>query len=172
MRPIQSISTVLLISLFSLSGFALAQNQVYVCTDPNGNKEYRNTGSTKGCAKVELPSITTVPASQMRSSGGNRGNSNNNANSPSEENFPKVDPQTQRARDNDRRQVLEQELQKEQKKLEDLKKEYNNGQPERLGSERNYAKYQERVKQLQDNISRTEQNIESIQREIKGLRAN
>ena len=33
---------------------------VYLCTDENGNKEYRNTGITKGCKKINLPGLTTA----------------------------------------------------------------------------------------------------------------
>jgi len=46
----------------------------------------------------------------------------------------------------------------------------NEGQPERQGNERNYAKYQERVAQLKDNLSRTQQNVEALKREIANIR--
>ncbi len=47
---------------------------------------------------------------------------------------------------------------------------FNNGEPERQGNERNYAKYQERVAQMRDDISRTERNIEALRREIANIR--
>jgi hypothetical protein len=50
--------------------------------------------------------------------------------------------------------------------LDRLKAEYNSGEPERRGDERNYARYQERVARLQEEIERTEGNIGSLQREI------
>jgi SMC interacting uncharacterized protein involved in chromosome segregation len=85
-------------------------------------------------------------------------------------NFPRVDSAQQRARDDDRREILNDELRNEEKKLADLKRDFNNGEPERVGGERNYAKYQERVAQMRDNISRSERNIEALKREIGNLR--
>ena len=67
-------------------------------------------------------------------------------------------------------QILTDEIRAEENKLADLKKEYQNGEPERLGSERNYAKYQERVATMKDDIARTEKNIEALKREIGQLK--
>jgi ubiquinone biosynthesis protein UbiJ len=67
-------------------------------------------------------------------------------------------------------QILTDEIRTEENKLADLKKEYQNGEPERLGSERNYAKYQERVATMKDDIARTEKNIEALKREIGQLK--
>ncbi|UUZ50329.1 hypothetical protein LP420_10685 [Massilia sp. B-10] len=58
----------------------------------------------------------------------------------------------------------------EKKKLAEMKKEFNNGEPERQGNERNYAKYQERVEQMKDSISRAEKNIEALEREIANIK--
>ena len=60
---------------------------------------------------------------------------------------------TQKARDSDRKQILQDELKTEEQKLADLKKEYNNGEPERRGDERNFAKYQERTTMMKENIA-------------------
>jgi septal ring factor EnvC (AmiA/AmiB activator) len=84
--------------------------------------------------------------------------------------FPRVDNATQRARDDDRRAILDEELRAEEKKLGELKREFNNGEPERQGNERNYAKYQERVAQMRDDIGRAEKNIEALKREIANIR--
>jgi hypothetical protein len=129
-------------------GRAYAESDVYLCVDENGHKEYKNNGSTKGCKKVELPGITVVPAPTLKKPV---------AKSPSD--FPKVDDSTQKSRDNDRRQILQDELKSEQQKLADLKKDYNNGEPERHGDEKNYAKYQERVGNMKEDIARSEKNI-------------
>jgi ubiquinone biosynthesis protein UbiJ len=67
-------------------------------------------------------------------------------------------------------QILTDEIRTEENKLAELKKEYQNGEPERLGSERNYAKYQERVATMKDDIARTEKNIEALKREIGQLK--
>ena len=72
-------------------------------------------------------------------------------------------------RDLERKQILDTELKAEQKKLADLTAEYKNGEPDRLGNERNFAKYQERTASLKQDINRAQQNIDALQREIGGL---
>jgi HAMP domain-containing protein len=146
------------ILLVAVLGYAHAQSEVYLCVDGQGNKEYKNTGATKGCKKVDLPSITTIPAPVMKRSPG------------ASSDFPKVTSDTQRARDNDRRQILQDELKNEEDKLANLRKEYNNGEPERRGDERNYAKYQERTAAMKDEINRSEQNVEALKRELNSLK--
>ena len=84
--------------------------------------------------------------------------------------FPRVDTSQQRARDDDRRGILNEELRLEAQKLAELRAEYKNGEPDRLGSERNYAKYQERVANLRDAIGRSERNIEALRREISNIK--
>jgi chromosome segregation ATPase len=81
-----------------------------------------------------------------------------------------VDGAAQRARDDDRRAILDEELRAEEKKLADLRQEYKNGEPDRLGNERNYAKYQERTGRLRDDIGRAERNIDALRREIATIR--
>lgn len=149
----------LLCSIIVLPVFA--QSDVYLCIDANGNKEYKNTGSTARCKKVDLPPMTTLPAPAKSAAPASKS-------APSD--FPRVDDSVQKARDNERRQILQDELRKEEKKLADIRSEYNNGQPERLGSERNYAKYQERTATLKDNLERTEKNVEALKRELNNLK--
>jgi hypothetical protein len=50
----------------------------------------------------------------------------------------RVDPAAQRARDSDARRILADELKREEERLAQLQKEYNNGEPERRGDERNF----------------------------------
>jgi hypothetical protein len=73
-------------------------------------------------------------------------------------------------RDSDRRRILEDELRTEEDRLAKLKSEYNNGEPERRGDERNYALYRDRVQRLQEDIGRSENNISSLRRELALLR--
>ena len=84
--------------------------------------------------------------------------------------FPRVDSAQQRVRDNDRREILTEELRNEERKLIELRRDFNNGEPERQGNERNYAKYQERVGSMRDNISRSEKNIEALRRELSNIK--
>ena len=80
-----------------------------------------------------------------------------------------MDPQAQRSRDNDSRRILEGELRREEDRLSELRKEYNNGEPERLGNERNYQKYLDRVAELKGNIARKESDVSAIRRELSKL---
>lgn len=84
--------------------------------------------------------------------------------------FPKVDGAEQKARDADRRRILQDELGSEENKLAALRKEYNGGQPERQGNERDQARYQERIAQLKDKLNRAEQNVAALKREMATIR--
>lgn len=141
-----------------------AQSDVYLCMDGHGNKEYKNTGITKGCKRVDLPGITMIPEPKRPVQTASTKPASTSAG------FPKVDSDTQKARDNDRRQILLDEMNNEEQKLANLKKDFNNGDPERRGDEHNYAKYQERVASLKEDIARTEKNIEALKREISNLK--
>lgn len=146
------------------ASYAYAQSDVYLCMDGHGKKEYRNTGITKACRKVDLPGITMIPAPKRQVQTA----SAKPDNTPSD--FPKVDSGTQKARDDERRQILLDEMKSEEQKLANLKRDFNSGEPERRGDEHNYAKYQERVASLKEDIARTEKNIEALKREISNLK--
>jgi hypothetical protein len=156
----------ILLFLAVAGGSAHAQNEVFLCVDDNGKKEYKNTGATKGCKKIDLPSLTTIPAPPKRAAVQNVATKSSSA--PSD--FPKIDSNTQKARDSDRKQILLDEMRVEEEKLANLKKEFNNGEPERRGDERNYAKYQERVASMKEDIDRSEKNIEALKRELGNLK--
>ena len=147
-------------------GAAHAQSEVFLCVDEHGNKEYKNTGTTKGCKKIDMSAVTVIGSAPKRTVV----NQAKPAAAASPSDFPKVDSTTQKARDNDRRQILTDEMKLEEQKLDTLKKEYNSGEPERRGDERNYAKYEERTANLKEDVSRTEKNIEALKRELGNLK--
>lgn len=146
--------------------------QVYRCDSPNGVPVYQGTPKGTNCQPVDLQPLTTIPAPRLPASkaSGTAGAGGSPAARPSPEGFPKVDVAAQRARDDDRRRILEDELQKEQARLDELKAEYKNGEPDRLGNERNYQKYLDRVARLEEDIARTETNIASLRRELTTIR--
>lgn len=156
--------------------YAQAEPEVFLCVDEKGRKEYKNTGSTKGCKRVDLPQITTVhapkrvagSASAGASAAGSASATSAAAKTPPD--FPKIDSGTQKTRDNDKKKILFDELKAEENKLATLRKDFNNGEPERRGEEINYAKYQERVGQMKDDIARTEKNIEALKRELSNVK--
>jgi hypothetical protein len=75
----------------------------------------------------------------------------------------------QKGRDSDAKRILESELRAEQERLSALLKDYNNGEPERQGGERNYQKYQDRVSEMKAAITRKEADISAIKRELTKL---
>jgi hypothetical protein len=152
---------------------ARAQSVVYKCVDKNNRVEFTDINKP-GCKVLDLPGYVAstpapapraVPAVTMRQGAGRPAGA-----APNPAGFPRVDGATQKARDDDRRAILEDELRAEERKLADLKRDFNNGEPERQGNEKNYAKYQERVAQMRDNIGRSEKNVEALKREIANIK--
>ncbi|WP_229420520.1 DUF4124 domain-containing protein [Pseudoduganella albidiflava] len=163
--------------LFLLTATAGASAQIYRCTDAEGRKEYTDRQIRgKQCVLLDLPNAA-IPAPPPREATRPRplapapaASPAPRAASPGPVAFPRVNTAEQKARDADRRQILTDELNAEMQKLGELRREFNNGEPERRGDERNYAKYQERVASLRDAIARSEQNVAALQREIANIR--
>lgn len=135
----------------------MANGGVFKCVDRDGNITYGNTGDVKGCKRIETDAVNTVPFPRAPATA---------ARAPA----AKSDGGAQRARDSDRRKILQEELSAEEKKLAELKKEYNAGEPERQGGERNFAKYQERTDKLKADVTRSESNVESLRRELGAIK--
>ncbi len=141
------------------------EKSVYRCpgnlyTDALSAKE----AIAKGCKTLEGTPITIIqspvrPAAKSAASGGGGSNSGGD----------KVSAQDQKARDADARQILDAELRKEEEALAGLRKEYNNGEPERRGDERNFQKYIDRTNELRNAITRKEADLASIRRELSKL---
>lgn len=150
----------------ALAGISHAQSEVYVCIGENGTREYKNTGTTKGCKRVDMQGTAMIvapdkkPVAQTALA--------KPAASPAD--FPRIDTKAQKVRDNDRLQILADELKAEEKKMAALRQEFNGGEPERRGDERNYAKYQDRVASMKLDLARAEKNIEALKREIANLK--
>lgn len=155
----------LIVLLLAVTGIpAWAQQDIYVCVDAQGRREYRNTGPQAHCKRADLPDVSIVS-----STSGSRSSvlPEKTVAVPA---LPSVNASKQKARDEERKRILQDELQVEQSKLTELQREYNDGEPERLGGERNYAKYLERTARLKDELARTERNIEALKRELKMLK--
>ncbi|WP_229413318.1 DUF4124 domain-containing protein [Massilia violaceinigra] len=159
-RPLRM--PLLALVLFAGLGAQLpARADIYLCVDASGRKELTDNPKP-GCKQLDVPN--NIPAPSARKSSGPA----KPVTTPTD--FPKVGDSEQRARDSDRRQILNDELRAEEKKLAELKREYNKGEPERQGNEKNYAKYEERVKSMAENIARAEKNIEALRREISNIK--
>lgn len=141
----------LLVALLPL--MANAQT-IYKCIDAGGGTVITNTRIDKSCKPVaSAPETTLPPPPKVRSAA---------AGAPSPAGFPRVGEETQRARDNDRRHILGQELAGEQRALEQARKELAEQEAARGGGERS-APYRDRVAQH-------ERNIQAIQKELDNLR--
>lgn len=151
-----------------LAGLAMAQSaNVYRCPGPPvlyTDALTPNEARDKGCRLVEGTPITVIQMPRARPSGSAAPAST--ASGAVRSTDSKVDPSTQRQRDADARRILEEELRRDEDKLAALKREYNNGEPERRGEERNYQLYLDRVSSLKASITRTESDIAAIKREL------
>ena len=132
-------------------------NVYYRCPD----NVFTNTISakeaeSKGCKAMEAHQPTTIPAPKARPGVVAAPGSS----------ASRVDAQEQKQRDTDARKILQDELIKAQASLDALQKEYNNGQPERNGDEKNFQKYLDRTADLKAQITRTESDIGAITREL------
>ncbi|WP_422085652.1 hypothetical protein [Variovorax sp.] len=160
-------------SLFFLAGSvlialpAVAQERVWRC----GN-EYTNNATVaqqKGCKVLEGGNVTVVQGTRA-SGGGSASSSGASTAARAPAGSPRVEGVDQRARDGEARSVLESELKKAEARQAELLKDYNNGEPEKQGSEgRNYQKYLDRVADMKAEIARNESDIAGIRREINRL---
>lgn len=142
-------------AFFAASQVVWAQDRIYRC----GN-EYTNTvpvDQKSNCKLVTGGNVTIVqrqtfvtPARAATVPGGQR-----------------LDASQQRARDADAREILESELRKVTQRREELAREYNNGEGEKLGPEtRNHQKYLDRMAELKADLDRTDSDIAGLQREL------
>jgi hypothetical protein len=153
-------------AVLAIVGAASAQTTIFRCgnTYTNDAKE----AQAKGCKAVEGGNVTVVQGTKPN---GPRPAPMATQGSGSRE--QKVDSGEQRARDAEARSILDAELKKAEAKLADLKREYNNGEPEKMGPEhKNYQKYLDRVAELKASIERTEQDIAGLKRELSRTSAN
>jgi hypothetical protein len=82
----------------------------------------------------------------------------------------RVDSDTQRQRDDQRRSILESELASEEERLAQAKRELAEQEAVRHGDERNYQRVLERLKPYQEAVAQHEKNIASIKQELGNLR--
>jgi hypothetical protein len=81
--------------------------------------------------------------------------------------FPRVDADTQKARDDLRHKVLADELATEQKLLADAQAEYGSGAPAPLPEEKADAeRYRQRIERLRQSVQLHERNIDALKKEL------
>ena len=154
-------ATILVIAMATLAATAAgahAQTKIYRCGNTYTNSEAE--AKAKGCKPMEGGNITVVEGTKVNGAATTRV-----ATAPSSS--QRVDSFEQKQRDADARMILEQELKKAEARRDELQKEFNNGEPEKMGPEhRNEQKYLDRIAELKASIARNDNDIAGIKREL------
>lgn len=146
-----------LVLLIAAVAMPLSAQTIYKCIDANGGTLISNSRVEKSCK-----AIVSGPESSMPPPPSPRTRSVGAAANPTPAGFPRVQEDTQKARDNDRQHILEQELAGEQRSLEQARRDLSDQEALRASPDR-LAPYRDRVAQH-------ERNIQAIQRELMGIR--
>ena len=154
------------------------KNRVYIC-EYNGKKALRNTPpldtSLRQCQAKTLVTLVAVPTvSNVPKPVGYPMNSSRAFNDPQPAANAlvlgsRIPTSVQSQRDVGRQRILLAELQAAEQRLAELNSEYRGGQPDRLGSEKNYQKYLDRTSDLKKHIQLTEATIASLRRELSAM---
>ena len=139
-----------------LCGGVHAQSTIYKCVDAAGRVEFTDVNKA-GCKSLDLPGSYPAP---VRRGGASTRQSSAPAPVVTPANFPRVDTSVQKARDDDRRGILTEELRSEEKKLADLK----------TTSSSSDGKNPERMASMKEDIGRAERNVDALRREISNIR--
>ena len=143
---------------------------IYKHVDEDGQVTYSNV-KIKGGKKIDIEPADTSFGTQVKEK------TSRPANKATPKNFPKVDANTQKDRDNSRKQILLSELESEKKALAQAKQAYKDGEsnPETFktksgGIGRNFAKYQAKMKKLQSDVDVHQRNVELLEKEISNIK--
>jgi hypothetical protein len=158
----------------ALAGSASLAGPVYRCPGEPVNYTDQITpqqAKDRGCKALDGAPITIAqpassrarPAAAVEAASSSTASPGTASQRPNEQ---RVDPKEQRERDADARRILETELRREEDKLASLRKDYNQGEPERQGNEKNYQRYLDRVEEMKQGIARKEADIAAIKREL------
>ena len=138
----------------------LVHAEIYKAVDENGHVTYSSTPLKGGKKLILEPLPTMMPPANVRAP----------------EDFPKVDNETQRGRDDTRRKILQDELNAEQKLLNEATQSLKDGEsdPEVFKGQdgrtyRNVAKYDEKIKTLQEQVDLHKNNVEALKTELSKL---
>lgn len=134
---------------------------IYRCTDDSGQVMISNSRLGKNCKAIagDAPAPVAAPAA----SGGSKPAPRASAN-PTPVDFPRVGDGVQKARDNDRRHILQQELGNEQRLLDQARKELAEQEATRP------APPADRLQPYRERAAQHERNIQALQKEIGNLR--
>lgn len=150
--------------------------EIWVCTDPEtGAKTYTGKPrNTRHCRSTDISSGTARPTGERAASApapvqaqtSSPASARTAARTASDR--PAYTPES-RARDSDRKQILQDELESENRRLAELQREFNNGAPLRRPEETDNAKFAERKQRLSSELERTRINVRTLERELGRL---
>ena len=162
----------LLILLCFAFGAAASAETIYRYLDSGGGVTYTNIPHTlplKGVEKINVPIPPTPPSGAMDPKLPGAPVAKVKPVQPA--NFPKVDSQTQKKRDQSRRQILDDELSAEMKSLDEAKTALRESEAVKLSpSDKNHQKYIERLQELKERATLHERNIDALKKEIATLK--
>jgi hypothetical protein len=151
--------------LLGLAAGAAAQGSVCKYMDANGNIVFSNLPPDKGMRKISCMSGEEPP---KRNGGAASGGAKS---TPTPGDFPRVDSNTQKGRDDVRRKVLGEELAAEEQLLAESRIAYANGAPVPLPEEQaNAEKYRERIARYRQAVQLHERNVEALKKELGNTR--
>jgi hypothetical protein len=138
--------------------------EICMYRDAQGNVTYSNVTQAppKDAKKIRCFKETKTPAVSSSEAPP--------AKAAPKETFPSVDRDTQRKRDAGRRSILEDELAAEEQNLQEARRQLEEQEAIRLGSERNYQRYLDRVQPFREAVENHERNVQALQRELENLR--
>jgi hypothetical protein len=156
---------VTLLTLLCATGLTPARAEIYKYVDENGQVTFTDV-ARKG---VRPNQVYNLPGGPARMGVGGNSNAKKGASfRPAD--FPRVDPATQRRRDDLRRQVLQEELANERQNLDEAKRQLALGTRTMPGERATDGSYLNRTRKLQDAVEQHESNIGAIQKELGSAR--
>ena len=141
---------------------APAQADIYKYVDENGQVTFTDVYK-KGAKRVDLPGAPMPLPARDKSS-------RRASYTPSPADFPRIDPGTQKRRDDVRRQVLQDEISSERRSADEARRQLTLGERPQPGERVTDTSYLNRVKNLRNAVQQHEQNITDIQRELANLK--
>ena len=141
---------------------APAQADIYKYVDENGQVTFTDV-YRKGAKRLDLPGEPTPLPSVGKAP-------KKASYNPSPVNFPRIDADTQKRRDDIRRQVLEDEISSERRNADEARRQLALGEKLQPGERATDSTYLNRVGKLRSTVQQHEQNVVSIQRELDNLK--
>jgi hypothetical protein len=162
--PILAVASIaLLVAPLALAEGKVGRPTVWRCLN-DGHSQYTNIKKEtegKECTVVsrEISVVSALPPAAAAAPASAR---------PA--NFPRVDRDTQRSRDEARRRILEDELSAEERNLAEARAKLAEQEGVRDGNERNYQKVLDRLQPLQEAVGRHERNVGALMKELAALK--